>query len=405
MAPQRGGQPGELGRRVMGHGHDREHLAPGIRCTRGRATGPAPRRRPCAPRWRRSAREPSPARRDRARPPARDRPARRPAPPRPRQRSPADTGVRRTRRRSQRARRQPGRPPDARPRAPRARRYRTARPRRNEAGSSRAPGRRGGRRSPPTNSTAPARSVSEARDRKRRTSARPASSRGAPTNRNRTSGSERRAIATASSARFGRFQAASAPSTSTSGGDAGRTTASNRVTSTPGETTTSRSPSRPPGSRSAATVCEGAVTTIAPRAAARTPSPITRPGRRSLCWKANRPGLARKPPGQRGAHPPSDHQVGRQVARKPPQLQSMGYEPPERQRALGRRSAQLETALGQREHSQPGRTCGGGQRPLGAGQRTLARQAARELHQQPLRPSEGARVAGEQDHAMEAKGP
>ena len=32
MAPQRGGQPGELGRRVMGHGHDREHLAPGIRC-------------------------------------------------------------------------------------------------------------------------------------------------------------------------------------------------------------------------------------------------------------------------------------------------------------------------------------------------------------------------------------
>ncbi len=33
MAPQRGGQPGELGRRVMSHGHDREHLAPGIRCT------------------------------------------------------------------------------------------------------------------------------------------------------------------------------------------------------------------------------------------------------------------------------------------------------------------------------------------------------------------------------------
>ena len=223
---------GQLRRRIMGDGHQRERL--GRRAATVRATGAQPAETSSAKRRLRCRaikvlmRPPATVLAHLGRAPAighdvHERRGRGRAHP------PADTPRRTRRRRSPPDRRRPGPRPGAPPPAPRGPPSRRARAERSAAGRSPARARRAGRRTWPSKETAPARSGFAARAAAIPAAPCPAPSSGRADDASRSSGTRRRAIDTASSARSGRFQSTRAPRTTISGGSAGgRSSSANR---------------------------------------------------------------------------------------------------------------------------------------------------------------------------------
>ena len=216
------------------------------------------------------------------------------------------------------ARRTRGRPPGARRRAPPAPRCpngsRGAQCSRQVARASAARG----SRARPASSTAPARSGCAARRAQPVDAARSRPSSAAPTSRSRSSGTRRRASATASSARSGRFHRPARRARATSGGGAGSTGAAKRSGVDPRVDDMQPAPEPPPRIELVAPRLRGD-DHHAPRAGPPRGPPPRSAGRAGSRGAANdhRPAAAQRPAaGDRRPHPPGDDQLGVQVARR-----------------------------------------------------------------------------------------